>query len=103
MIIKTGLAVYADVLAGNLSGGNKRKLTLAMALIGRPKVILVDEASTGVDPASRRVMWKAIKEEGKGSAVVVTTHTMEEAEQLSSKIGIMKGGHFMCFGPLFAI
>jgi len=103
MIIKTGLAAYADVLAGNLSGGNKRKLTLAMALIGRPKVILVDEASTGVDPASRRVMWKAIKDEGKDSAVVVTTHTMEEAEQLCSKIGIMKAGHFMCFGPLFAI
>ena len=60
-----------------------------MALIGRPKIIYVDEASTGVDPAARRGLWKAIKSEGAESAIVITTHTMEEAEELSTKLGIM--------------
>ena len=84
--------------AGDLSGGNKRKLCLAMALIGRPKIIYVDEASAGVDPGARRAMWKAIKSEGKNSAVVITTHAMEEAEALASKLGIMVQGSFKCFG-----
>ncbi len=53
-----GLSNFTDTLAGNLSGGNMRKLSLAMAMIGRPKIILIDEASTGVDPASRRTMWQ---------------------------------------------
>ena len=80
MINKFGLAEYSDTKAGTLSGGNKRKLTLAMAMIGRPKIIFIDEASTGVDPASRRIMWKGIRSEGKDSAVIITTHAMEEAE-----------------------
>ena len=80
------------MLAGELSGGNKRKLTLAMALIGRPKIIYVDEASAGVDPAARRALWKAIKSEGENSAIIITTHTMEEAEELSTKLGIMVQG-----------
>ena len=60
-----------------------------MALIGRPKIIYVDEASAGVDPGARRAMWKAIKSEGQNSAVVITTHAMEEAEALATKLGIM--------------
>ena len=92
IIEKVCLHGYEDVDAGNLSGGNKRKLTLAMALIGRPKIIFVDEASAGVDPVARRSLWKAIKSEGSQSAVIVTTHTMEEAEELSTKLGIMVEG-----------
>ena len=64
IIEKVCLHGYEDVDAGKLSGGNKRKLTLAMALIGRPKIIFVDEASAGVDPVARRSLWKAIKSEG---------------------------------------
>ena len=67
-------------------------MTLAMALIGRPKIIYVDEASAGVDPAARRALWKAIKSEGENSAIIITTHTMEEAEELSTKLGIMVQG-----------
>ena len=69
-----------------------------MALIGRPKIIYIDEASAGVDPGARRAMWKAIKSEGTKSAVVITTHAMEEAEALATKLGIMVQGSFKCFG-----
>ena len=100
MVTKVGLIKYKDVKAGKLSGGNKRKLCLAMAMVGRPSIIYIDEASTGVDPASRRLMWKAIKDEGAGSAVVLTTHAMEEAEAISSKISIMVKGKLRCFGTL---
>lgn len=100
MIVKFGLSMFINTKAGALSGGNKRKLTLAMAMIGRPKVVFIDEASAGVDPASRRLMWKGIRSEGQDSAVIITTHAMEEAEALSSKLGIMVEGKFSCFGTL---
>jgi len=103
LIFKVGLKQFPHTKAGALSGGNKRKLCLAMALIGRPKVVLIDEASAGVDPGSRRIMWKAIKDEGSSSAVIVTTHAMEEAEQLASKLAIMVEGQFKCFGFLLSI
>ena len=86
--------------AGALSGGNKRKLCLAMALIGRPKVVYADEASSGLDPGARRTMWKAIRSEGANSAVVITTHAMEEAEELATKLGIMVQGKIKCFGSM---
>jgi len=79
LITRIGLLPFLNTKAENLSGGNKRKLCLAMALIGRPKVIYIDEASAGVDPGSRRAMWNTIKDEGSESAVVITTHAMEEA------------------------
>ena len=97
-MVKCDLKAHAQTAAGALSGGNKRKLCLAMALIGRPKIIYIDEASAGVDPAARRAMWRAIKSEGKTSAVVITTHAMEEAEALASKLGIMVQGSFKCVG-----
>lgn len=99
-IARFGLSLFTDTLAVALSGGNKRKLSLAVAMIGRPKIIYIDEASTGVDPGSRRTMWKAIRHEGQNSAVVMTTHAMEEAEAISSKIAIMVSGWFRSFGTL---
>ena len=69
-------------------------------MIGRPKICYIDEASTGVDPSSRRVMWKAIRHEGSDSAVVLTTHAMEEAEAISTKIAIQVQGWFRSFGTL---
>jgi ATP-binding cassette subfamily A (ABC1) protein 3 len=83
-----------------LSGGNKRKLNCAIALLGEPAVCFIDEASAGVDPGARRIMWKGIKHTSKRSAVVITTHAMEEAEALASKIGIMTSGRFKCMGTL---
>ena len=100
---KCDLKAHAKTVAGALSGGNKRKLCLAMALIGRAKIIYIDEASAGVDPAARRAMWRAIKSEGKNSAVVITTHAMEEAEALAQKLGIMVQGSFKCVGSTYHI
>lgn len=88
--------------AGTLSGGNKRKLSVAMAIIGNPPIILLDEPSAGMDPEARQFMWQVIariSQQRKQSAVILTTHSMEEAEALSTKMGIMvKGGVFRCFG-----
>lgn len=88
-------------LAGTLSGGNKRKMAVALAIIGNPPIILMDEPSAGMDPEARRFMWRVVEQiqNEKTSAVVLTTHSMEEAEALSTKMGIMvKGGIFKCFG-----
>jgi len=88
--------------AGTLSGGNKRKLSVAMALIGNPPIILLDEPSAGMDPEARRFMWQVVEkisQRDKKSAVLLTTHSMEEAEALSTKLGIMvRGGIFRCMG-----
>ena len=93
---------HKNKLAGTLSGGNKRKLSVAMALIGNPPIILLDEPSAGMDPEARRFMWQVVEkisQRDKKSAVILTTHSMEEAEALSTKLGIMvRGGVFRCMG-----
>ena len=61
-------------------------------MLGNPSIILLDESSTGVDPYSRRMLWKTIREESVNSALIVTTHSMEEAEALGSKMAIMVDG-----------
>ncbi len=85
-----------------MSGGNKRKLQVAIAIIGNPQIILLDEPSAGMDPASKRFMWQVlsgITSGTKDTCIILTTHSMEEAEALSSKMGIMvQGGTFSCFG-----
>ena len=88
-------------ICGTLSGGNKRKLSVAIALICNPPIILLDEPSTGMDPEARRHMWKAISNisiNRKKSTIIMTTHTMEEVESLSNKIGILVNGEFKCLG-----
>ena len=72
-------------------------------MLGNPSIILLDEASSGVDPYSRRLLWKTIREESKNSAIIVTTHSMEEAEALGTKIAIMVNGKFKCFGTTQSI
>lgn len=74
------LEKYEDRLSGTLSGGNKRKLSVALAMIGNPSIIFLDEPSTGMDPKARRFMWKVISKittERKQSTVILTTHAME--------------------------
>jgi len=93
---------YVHVRANQLSGGNKRKLSVSMAMIGNPPLIFLDEPSTGVDPQAKRFMWNIVSKistQRKKSAVIITTHSMEEAEALCTKMGIMVKGEFKCFGP----
>ena len=84
-----------------MSGGNKRKLSVSMAIMGNPPIIFLDEPSTGVDPQAKRFMWNIVSKisrEKKQSTVILTTHSMEEAEALCNKMGIMVKGEFKCFG-----
>ncbi|KAG5653904.1 hypothetical protein H0H81_009496 [Sphagnurus paluster] len=85
----TSLIMYADRLASKLSGGNQRKLSLAIALIGNPAVVLIDEFSTGIDAKMKRDMWQTLRNVAVGKAVVITTHSMEEASALANKVGIL--------------
>jgi ATP-binding cassette, subfamily A (ABC1), member 3 len=97
------LKQFEHIQAGTYSGGNKRKLSVAIALLGNPPVILLDEPSSGMDPEARRFMWSVvgkISTEKKHSSVVLTTHSMEEAEALSSKLAIMVEGSIECIGPV---
>ena len=73
------LTQYLDRPCGQYSGGNKRKLNVALALIGRPKVMLLDEPTTGVDPAARRKIWETINNIRKsGTSIILTSHSMDE-------------------------
>ncbi|TDH71046.1 hypothetical protein CCR75_004636 [Bremia lactucae] len=102
-IDQLNLASFEHKLAGSLSGGNKRKLSVAIAMIGNPRIIFLDEPSTGMDPVSRRFMWDVIADistRGKNSTIVLTTHSMEESEALCSRVGIMVGGRLRCLGSV---
>uniref|UniRef100_A0A8C5Q6L7 ATP binding cassette subfamily A member 4 n=1 Tax=Leptobrachium leishanense TaxID=445787 RepID=A0A8C5Q6L7_9ANUR len=100
-IEKLGLHDYADSQAGTYSGGNKRKLSTAIALIGCPPVVLLDEPTTGMDPKSRRFLWNSIVSIIKeGRAVVLTSHSMEECEALCTRLAIMVKGSFKCLGTI---
>ncbi|KAH9143316.1 hypothetical protein AeRB84_012675 [Aphanomyces euteiches] len=94
---------FEHKLAGTLSGGNKRKLSVAIALIGSPPIIFLDEPSTGMDPVSRRFMWDVIADistRSKESTILLTTHSMEECEALCTRVGIMVGGRLRCLGSI---
>ncbi|KAJ0397450.1 hypothetical protein P43SY_006549 [Pythium insidiosum] len=91
-IHQLNLEAFENKLAGSLSGGNKRKLSVAIAMIGDPRIIFLDEPSTGMDPVSRRFMWDVIagiSTRSKSATIVLTTHSMEESEALCSRVGIM--------------
>ncbi|WZZ27173.1 hypothetical protein YC2023_010574 [Brassica napus] len=88
----------ADKPAGKYSGGMKRRLSVAISLIGNPKVVYMDEPSTGLDPASRKNLWTVIKRAKQNTAIILTTHSMEEAEFLCDRLGIFVDGSLQCIG-----
>ncbi|KAF5459766.1 hypothetical protein F2P56_019686 [Juglans regia] len=92
------LTEAAKIRAGSYSGGMKRRLSVAIALIGDPKLVILDEPTTGMDPITRRHVWDIINDAKKGRAIVLTTHSMEEADILSDRIGIMAKGRLRCIG-----
>ncbi|XP_035270491.1 retinal-specific phospholipid-transporting ATPase ABCA4-like [Anguilla anguilla] len=100
-IKKLGLSEYAKRSAGTYSGGNKRKLSTAIAMIGCPALVLLDEPTTGMDPHSRRSLWNSIMSVIQdGRAVVLTSHSMEECEALCTRLAIMVNGTFKCLGTI---
>ena len=99
LIEQLDLTKHADRYAGTYSGGNKRKLSTALALIGNPSLIFLDEPTSGMDPAARRFLWNVLASVTKaGKSIVLTSHSMEECEVLCQRIAIMKAGSFRCIG-----
>uniref|UniRef100_A0A8C3II77 P-type phospholipid transporter n=1 Tax=Chrysemys picta bellii TaxID=8478 RepID=A0A8C3II77_CHRPI len=100
-IRKLGLVKYGEKYAGNYSGGNRRKLSTAIALIGSPPVVFLDEPTTGMDPKARRFLWNcALSVIKEGRSVVLTSHSMEECEALCTRMAIMVNGRFRCLGSV---
>ena len=91
------LTLFKNTLAKNLSGGNKRKLCCAQSIMLNPRVLFLDEPTSGVDPVSRRSLNQMVKKMTKTS-ILLTTHRMDEAEQLCDKIAIMINGRFVIYG-----
>src|SRR4051794_6367028 len=91
-----GLTDQRDTAYRNLSGGQKQRLSIALALIGRPKVAILDELSTGLDPHARRETWRVIESmRERGVTILLVTHLMEEAERLADRVAGFRGGRIV--------
>lgn len=98
---KLNIREHADKRAKQLSGGTKRKLSYAISMLGKPRIVLLDEPSTGMDPQSKRFLWDTICStfpQGGDRGALLTTHSMEEADALCTKVGIMVRGALRCLG-----
>jgi ABC-2 type transport system ATP-binding protein len=94
-----GLTSVADKLTGTYSGGMKRRLDLATALVHRPQVLILDEPTEGLDPQSRTALWEELERiSSQGTTMLLTTHYMEEADRLCSRLAIIDNGHIMVEG-----
>ncbi len=95
---RVGLTGREDLLAGELSGGWRQRLALGIAMVHRPELLLLDEPTSGVDPAARRAFWNLIYEVAEeGATVLVSTHYMDEAEHCG-RLGIMRSGRLLAWG-----
>jgi ATP-binding cassette subfamily A (ABC1) protein 3 len=93
---------FRDTLAGQLSGGNKRKLSVAIALIGQSRLVVLDEPTAGMDLGARRKIWNMLRKQREGRIIILTTHYMDEADILGDRVGIMNEGELTCIGtPLY--
>ncbi len=99
-IALVGLEDKADARIKTLSGGQQRRLDLALALVGDPELIFLDEPTTGFDPAARRTAWSVIRSlKELGKTVVLTTHYLDEAQLLSDRVAIVQAGRIVAEGP----
>jgi len=95
-----GLAAQADVRSRKLSGGQLRRLDFALALIGNPELIFLDEPTTGFDPEARRAAWETMRSlRALGKTILLTTHYLEEAQALADRVAIVKDGRILADGP----
>jgi ABC-2 type transport system ATP-binding protein len=101
VIALAGLSRQADVRVRQLSGGQKRRLDLALALLGRPRVLFLDEPTTGMDPEARHATWQIVRDVvAAGTTVLLTTHYLEEAEHLADRLAIMHRGRIETTGTV---
>jgi ABC-2 type transport system ATP-binding protein len=95
-----GLREKADVRSRKLSGGQLRRLDFALALVGDPELIFLDEPTTGFDPEARRTAWETIRSlRALGKTILLTTHYLEEAQELADRVAIIKDGRILAIGP----
>ncbi|MGD0978074.1 MAG: ABC transporter ATP-binding protein [Candidatus Bathyarchaeia archaeon] len=97
---KLGLSGYSNTLNRMLSGGMKRKVLVATVLSSEAEIVFLDEPTTGLDPISRREFWEILREIGKERFTFLTTHYLEEAEQLADQIGVLDSGRLIRLGTL---
>lgn len=101
LLLQFGLAEAANRRVSTYSGGMRRRLDIAMSLIGNPPVVFLDEPTTGLDPAGRLEVWKLVKQlAASGTTVFLTTQYLEEAEQLADRIAILHKGVIIAEGTL---
>jgi len=100
LLRRVGLTKHADKPSHALSGGNRRKLSVGIALVSAPSVVLLDEPSTGMDAGAKRSLWRVLDSERAGRAVVLTTHSMEECEATCQRLTIMVDGACRTIGTL---
>jgi ABC-2 type transport system ATP-binding protein len=99
-IALVGLEGSANVRVNRLSGGQRRRLDLALALVGDPELVFLDEPTTGFDPAARRTAWDVVRRLRElGKTVLLTTHYLDEAQELSDRVAIVKDGRIVAEGP----
>jgi ABC-2 type transport system ATP-binding protein len=96
-----GLTAQAGRRVGSLSGGQRRRILIGLALLGRPPLLILDEPTTGLDPTSRHAVWRVLRRAvERGSSVVLSTHYMEEAEYLSDRVAIISAGKVIAVGSV---
>jgi ABC-2 type transport system ATP-binding protein len=99
LVDRLGLGAVAGTRYAKLSGGQQQRLAIATALVGRPRVVLLDELTTGLDPEARRQTWDLVRDvRDAGTTVVLVTHLMEEAQQLCDRITVVAGGRVVAEG-----
>ena len=100
----TGLEAQADQRVGELSGGQRRRVDLALGIVGTPDVLFLDEPTTGFDPSARRLSWELIEQLGAGgTTILLTTHYLDEAEHLADRVGVLGDGEMIAEGTPSAL
>jgi len=101
VIAAVGLDEKANTRIGKLSGGQKRRVDVALGIIGRPELLFLDEPTTGFDPEARRQFWQLIRQlSNEGTSILLTTHYLDEAAQLADRAGIIAGGELVALGAI---
>lgn len=104
VIDAVGLTAQAGMRVAKLSGGQQRRVDVALGIVGDPELLFLDEPTTGFDPQARRDFWAMIRGlSAQGTTILLTTHYLEEAEHLADRVGILVGGRLQALGPVASI